>query len=134
MWSVFNEERNEMSTPMLQAIKIQEHAAELGFDWPTVGPVMDKVREELDEIKAELDADIVKQKLVEEEVGDLLFAVLNLVRHVKVHPEQALISANNKFMNRFQWVETAVQQGSGNFKDYSLDELEAFWQQAKQKR
>lgn len=122
------------TTPMLQAIEIQQRAALVGFDWPTVAPIMDKVREELDEIHQELTAQKVNPARVQEEVGDLLFAVLNLVRHVQVQPEQALQLANEKFIQRFQAVEAAVHTGNGSFNEYSLDELEAFWQQAKQNR
>ncbi|MCO4320587.1 MazG nucleotide pyrophosphohydrolase domain-containing protein [Aliidiomarina quisquiliarum] len=124
----------DSTTPMQQALEIQQRAALVGFDWPTVAPVLDKVREELDEIYQELTAQQVNPARVQEEVGDLLFAVLNLVRHVQVQPEQALQLANEKFMQRFQAVEAAVQTGKGNFNDYSLEELEAFWQQAKQNR
>lgn len=122
------------ATPMLQALEIQQRAATVGFDWVTVAPVMDKIREELDEIHEELTAEQFNPARVQEEVGDLLFAVLNLVRHVQVQPEQALQLANKKFIRRFQKVEEAVQSGNGSFNDYSLEELEAFWQQAKQNR
>lgn len=121
-------------TPMQQAVEIQQRAASVGFDWASIAPVMDKVREELDEIQQELIAPHVNPAKVEEEIGDLLFAALNLVRHVQVEPEQALRFANEKFIQRFKSVEAAVQAGSGDFSDYSLEELEAFWQQAKQKR
>jgi len=131
--SLFNTELAS-ETPMQQAVEIQQRASSVGFDWPTIAPVMDKIREELDEVQQELTAAEVNPAKVEEEIGDLLFAALNLVRHVQVEPEQALRSANKKFMQRFKSVEAAVQAGSGDFSDYSLEELEAFWQQAKQKR
>ncbi len=146
MWSVCKENRklkhvdglfNEQlksKTAMQQAIEIQQRAATVGFDWTRLEPVMDKVREELDEVAVEISAKKVHIERVEEEVGDLLFAVLNLARHIKVDPEQALLLANKKFIKRFQLIEAAVQHGSGSFNDYSLEELEAFWQQAKQKR
>lgn len=118
--------------PLMRATKIQKKCATVGFDWPDLAPVVDKVREEVDEI-AEAQAAIPKnQQHVEEEVGDLLFAVVNLARHLDVDPERALHLANNKFINRFQHIERHFSESGVKLRDTSLDDMEAVWQQAKQ--
>ncbi|WP_157980706.1 MazG nucleotide pyrophosphohydrolase domain-containing protein [Aliidiomarina taiwanensis] len=118
---------------MQQAVAIQQAASQHGFDWQSLAPVMDKIREEIDEVNEELTAEVVQRERVTDELGDLLFAVLNLVRHAQVDPDVALQSANEKFSRRFQKVTESVASGRGAFSDYSLDELELFWQQAKRK-
>lgn len=115
---------------LMRAQKIQKTVAKVGFDWPDIAPVKDKIREELDEI----DDALVNgsQDDVEDEIGDLLFAVVNLARHCKVDADTALRRANHKFSQRFRSVEMQAQRGTrGRIEDYTLDELEAFWQQAK---
>lgn len=118
---------------ILKAMKIQKRAASVGFDWPTVAPVIDKIEEEIEEVRGALATQPLHQAHVEEEIGDLLFAVVNLARHAKVNPETALSKANQKFMARFRFVEQQVAAASGSFSDYDLNTLEAFWQKAKQK-
>lgn len=133
MCLVCNEKHKPSASSMQQAVAIQLAASKLGFDWQTLPPVMDKIREEIDEVNAELTAELVQPERVVDELGDLLFAVLNLVRHAEVDPEVALQSANEKFSRRFHNVTEAVTSGRGDFHQYTLDELELFWQQAKQK-
>lgn len=123
--------QKETASNLRWALEIQDNAAALGFDWTTAEPVFDKVTEELAEVKMEHTAIPVQQAFVVEEIGDLLFAVVNLARHLQVNPEQALAAANKKFIQRFQEVERLVQQGRGCFNAYQLAELESFWQQAK---
>ncbi|MGX5914282.1 nucleoside triphosphate pyrophosphohydrolase [Aliidiomarina sp. Khilg15.8] len=117
---------------MLQALKIQKRCRSVGFDWDDIADVTDKVREEVDEVAEELEGD-VDQTRVEEEIGDLLFAVVNLARHSKVNPENALRRANQKFMQRFRYIEKEVARQERPLQDHSLQELEAYWQQAKQR-
>ncbi|MCE0493409.1 nucleoside triphosphate pyrophosphohydrolase [Vibrio salinus] len=120
------------SLPALgKAVKIQKKCAKYGFDWESVGPVVDKVREEIGEVMEEADRVPVEQSKLEEEVGDLLFAVVNLSRHLKCDPETALQKANLKFMRRFRGIESIVGQQEKSLEEYSLDELENFWQQVK---
>lgn len=118
---------------LMRAEKLQKRAARVGFDWPTLDPVFDKMNEELDELKAEIeavDAGGDTQKLAEE-AGDLLFTCVNLLRHLKVDPEVALRAANSKFERRFRAVEGALRADGRQPRDAELDELEALWQRAK---
>ncbi len=114
-----------------KAMKMQKKCAKYGFDWDSIGPVVDKVHEEIDEVMEEAVQVSVDQEKLEEEVGDLLFAVVNLSRHLKCNPETALQKANLKFMRRFRGIESIVNQQGKVLEDFSLDELENFWQQVK---
>ena len=112
-----------------RAAKLQKRAATVGFDWPDALPVLDKVREELDEVlqaMADGDADAL-----EDEVGDLLFATVNLARHLKHDPEHALRRANRKFERRFRFIEQALRDSGRPIEDCNLDELDALWGEAK---
>ena len=114
-----------------RAGKLQKRAAQVGFDWPDALPVVDKVREELDEVlEAMASGDAAAQG---EELGDLLFAVCNLARHLKVDPEQALRAANHKFERRFRHIEQAVRDAQQDFAACSLEQLDALWGEAKQR-
>jgi MazG family protein len=115
---------------LTRAAKLQRRAARAGFDWPDVGPVFDKLEEELGEVRAELAADAPHERLVDE-VGDLLFAAANLARHLGVDGETALRQANQKFERRFRAIEAALRAAGRRLEDASLDEMEAHWQRAK---
>jgi ATP diphosphatase len=112
-----------------RAAKLQKRAAQVGFDWPEALPVVDKLREELDEVleaMSENDAEAIA-----EEVGDLLFVAVNLARHLKVDPETALRAANNKFERRFHYIEQALRDAGRPIENCSLEELDALWGEAK---
>lgn len=112
-----------------RAAKLQKRAAQVGFDWPAALPVVDKVREELDEVlEAMADND---QPAIEEEIGDLLFVVVNLARHLKVDPESALRGANAKFDRRFRFIEQALRDTHRPIEDCTLEDLDALWGEAK---
>ncbi|RMS58622.1 Nucleoside triphosphate pyrophosphohydrolase [Pseudomonas syringae pv. aceris] len=112
-----------------RAAKLQKRAAQVGFDWPAALPVVDKVREELDEIlEAMVNNDA---EGIAEEVGDLLFSVVNLARHLKVDPETALRSANSKFDRRFRFIEQALRHLQRPIESCSLEEMDALWGEAK---
>jgi ATP diphosphatase len=120
-------------TPLLRAQKIQKKCAKVGFDWTELPPVVAKIHEEIDEVLAEINAPQPNQQAIEEEIGDLLFAVVNLARHSAVNAETALIKANQKFEKRFRQVEQVIAQQNIALADASLDQMEAAWQQIKGK-
>ncbi|MGO9420531.1 nucleoside triphosphate pyrophosphohydrolase [Roseiarcus sp.] len=118
------------SMPALtRALKLQEKAAKVGFDWTDVRGVVAKLREEIAETEAEIAA-AARDKL-EAEIGDLLFAAVNLARFVEVDPESALRAANGKFERRFSHVERRLAETGRRPEGASLDEMEALWQEAK---
>lgn len=112
-----------------RAAKLQKRAAQVGFDWPEALPVLDKVREELDEVLEAMSEN--DPQAIAEELGDLLFAVANLARHLKVEPEAALRAANGKFERRFRFIEQALREAGRPIENCSLDELDALWGDAK---
>ena len=116
---------------LTRALKLQEKAGKVGFDWNDPRAVLAKLREEIDEVEAELDANDAER--VAGEVGDLLFAVANLARHLKVDPEAALRGANAKFERRFAHIESRLAEVGRAPADATLDEMEALWGEAKQR-
>lgn len=111
-----------------QAAKIQKRCAHVGFDWHNIDDVFAKVEEEVLEVKEELHKD---KTALAEELGDLMFAVVNLCRHAKQDPEAILRKANNKFTKRFHGVESKVEQSGLNFESHDLGTLEQYWQAVK---
>ena len=109
--------------------KLQQKAAKVGFDWPDPAPVLDKIREEADEIAAAIDAG--DRDSAKEEIGDLLFAVINLARHLEVDPEMALRQTNAKFERRFAAIEQALATQGKSPQDATLAEMDALWDAAK---
>jgi MazG family protein len=138
---------------MLEAQKLSSRAARVGFDWPNVEGLFDKLREEADELREELKefpapgprpqgrgiagsgrtaiSEGLQTKL-EEEVGDLFFVLVNLARYLSVDPESALRKTNRKFKRRFQWMEARLHEAGRSADQATTDELESLWQQAKQ--
>lgn len=114
---------------LVQCKKIQDRAANHGFDWVEVEPVYDKVLEELDEVKEAWESG--DQGHIEEEIGDLLLVVVNLARHMSVDPEQALKKSTQKFTKRFQYIEQKVEQSGREVRKCELSELDALWNEAK---
>lgn len=128
--SVFTELKH--GVPALQrAEALQRACASVGFDWPDTKGVIAKVREEVEEVDEELGKQSIDAAAIEEELGDLLFAIVNLARHLNIEPELALQKANIKFESRFHHVEQCVADLKRDWLSFDLDELEAFWQQAK---
>jgi MazG family protein len=115
---------------LTRSAKLQRRAARVGFDWPELAPVLAKLEEELAEVKAELAADASHERL-EGEVGDLLFAAVNLARHLGIDGESALRQANQKFERRFRAIERGLRATGRDLEEASLDEMEALWQAAK---
>jgi len=114
---------------LTRAEKIQSKASKVGFDWNDPLVVLDKIEEETVEIKDAIASGSKAE--ITEEIGDLLFAVVNLARHLKVDPEQALRLANNKFTKRFNYIEADLEAKNKPIKNATLDEMDALWQEAK---
>ena len=110
-----------------RAVKMQNRAARIGFDWPDIEPVFDKLHEEIEEVRAAITSGA--KDAMEDEVGDLLFVAANIARHLKIDPEKAVRRTNGKFIARFKHVEMLAAQSGKD--DLTLEELEAFWQSAK---
>ena len=120
------------STPALvEALKLSKKAAGAGFEWPDVNGVLDKIREEAAELAEARDS--LGEEQVEAEMGDLLFTVANLARFLHIDPEQALRKANARFRNRFRYIEERVTASGSCLEETDLQELEKFWQEAKQR-
>ncbi|HEV7777340.1 MAG TPA: nucleoside triphosphate pyrophosphohydrolase [Luteibacter sp.] len=113
-----------------RATKLQKRAANVGFDWPDHRPVLDKLAEEIEEVRAEFDAGADVERLTDE-IGDVLFVVANLARHAKVDFSRALRMANAKFERRFRHMEAMADAEGTTLSDHSLEAQEAFWQRAK---
>ncbi|HIF9291131.1 TPA: nucleoside triphosphate pyrophosphohydrolase [Photobacterium damselae] len=112
---------------LTRADKIQKRCAQFGFDWDSVAPVAEKVVEELDEVMDEYQQVTLDQNRIEEEMGDLLFSVVNLSRHLNVNPERALQKANKKFERRFRKVEKNVLEKGMEISNCLLEQLDQEW-------
>ncbi len=115
---------------LVRAAKLQRRAARVGFDWEQAAQVLDKIAEEIAEVRAELEGGRKPERMADE-VGDLLFAVVNLARHLEVDAEAALRQTNAKFERRFRSIETALRAQGRSLEDAPLAEMEQLWQQAK---
>jgi XTP/dITP diphosphohydrolase len=111
---------------VVKAYRMQDKAAQVGFDWPNKEQVWDKVNEELEEFKT---AETLAEK--EEEFGDLMFSLINYARFVNINPDDALEKTNIKFKKRFEYIELKAKEINKNLKDMSLEEMDAFWNEAK---
>jgi MazG family protein len=114
---------------MTRAVKLQKRAARIGFDWTEPEPIFDKLEEEVNELREAMA--LKNADAIEDELGDVLFVVANIARHLKLDPETALRRGNAKFSRRFQQVEQQARAQSTDMSDFSLDDLESFWQRAK---
>jgi MazG family protein len=117
---------------LVAAYRVQEKAGAVGFDWPEAAGALAKVREELGEIEGELNGDTTPA--LAREVGDLLFAVVNLARHLRVDPERELRVASRRFRDRFQHVERRLAERGATPADSTLEEMDALWEEAKAAR
>ncbi len=110
--------------------KLQKRAAHHGFDWDSIEPVFAKLNEEIGELKTEIGVADNHEK-ISDEMGDILFASVNLSRHLGVNPEQALRDSNRKFISRFKVVEQLLQEDGKQMEECNVDQLEEYWQKAK---
>jgi len=116
--------------PLVKAYRIQEKARGVGFDWEKPEQVWEKVMEELNELKHEVEETGIKDNM-EHELGDLLFALVNYARFINVNPEDALERTNKKFIKRFQHLESKATDLGKSLKDMTLAEMDVFWEEAK---
>ena len=114
---------------MIKAIRIQEKARGVGFDWEKPEQVWDKVIEEMDEFLHE--TKVGNQKKSEEEFGDLIFALINYARFKNINPEEALERTNKKFIKRFQYLEKSVKEKGMQLSEMTLAEMDVYWNEAK---
>lgn len=115
---------------LTRALKIQKRAASVGFDWKERAPIMDKLNEEIGELNEAINENAPREKLTDE-LGDILFVVVNLARHLGVDPEEALRSTNSKFVRRFAFIEDKVLSSGRALADASLEEMDVAWNEAK---
>jgi XTP/dITP diphosphohydrolase len=119
---------------LIKAMRIQEKARGVGFDWEEPGQVWDKVEEEMQEFKSAFDAeetvDIIKEEATSE-FGDLLFSLINYARFIDINPEEALERTNRKFIHRFQYLETAAANAGKKLDQMTLAEMDRYWEEAK---
>jgi len=114
---------------LMRAVKLQNRAARVGFDWPDINPVFDKVNEEINELTNAIDVNDIA--LIEEEFGDLLFVMANIGRHLTIDPEVALRKANQKFTRRFEGVEDKLSALGKTTAESNLEEMDALWNEVK---
>ena len=114
-----------------RAQKLGKRASSVGFDWRDRRGVRDKIREELEELEEAVG--VREPGQIEEEFGDLLFAIVNLARHLDIDPEQALTTANRKFETRFREMEQAIYAAGDEFKDHNLESMDKEWRAAKKR-
>jgi ATP diphosphatase len=112
-----------------RAISLQQEAAKFGFDWPELGLVIDKLDEEVGELKQAIDSGDLTH--ISDELGDVLFVCLNIARHLKIEAEMSLRHTNQKFIRRFDYVKQQMQASDIKMNQQALDHMEAFWQQSK---
>lgn len=114
-----------------RAYKLQKRAARVGFDWPDVHGVIAKIQEELGELEQAIASG--RKEAMEAELGDALFTLINLARHLKLEPDSALRACNRRFVERFEYVESALQERGRDLGQADMAEMEALWQEAKGK-
>lgn len=118
---------------LVKAMRIQEKARGVGFDWDNKDQVWEKVQEELGEFKAEVDQANVSKEKMQDEFGDLLFSLINYARFIDINPQEALEKTNKKFIKRFQYLEKESAKDGKSIADMSLDEMNTYWNRAKEK-
>src|SRR5690606_30926046 len=129
--SVFSDIPKGLSA-LLYAEEIQKAAKRKGFDWQEIEPVIEKVKEELNEWLDEIKLNPSSER-VQSEFGDLLFSMVNIARFLNISSEEALIQTSQKFKRRFGYVEEKVQESGKDFSQFTLEELDQFWIEAKEK-
>lgn len=121
---------NESASTLNYAVELTQQASTIGFDWPDVEGVINKIHEELNEVQHEIQHGLIPDRL-HDELGDLLFACTNLARHLNIDPDTALNSTNDKFKRRFKYIEQQISARNKTLADCDLVELDALWNEAK---
>ena len=116
---------------MIKAMRIQEKARAAGFDWENKSQVWDKVTEELQEFKDETTKENLDSKRIEDEFGDLIFALINYSRFIDVNPDEALERTNLRFINRFKYLEAKAMENGQELTKMTLEEMDVYWNEAK---
>ena len=114
---------------LLKALRAQERAARVGFDWTTAEEVFEKIKEETEELKRAINEK--DHEAVQSEIGDLLFSLVNLSRHLRVNPEEALMEATDRFIERFRAIEQLARQRGHSLEEMSLEEMDRLWEEVK---
>lgn len=114
---------------LLEGLKLTKKAAKVGFDWENAGQIFEKLDEETSELKSAIERG--EKKNIDEEIGDLLFVVMNLARHLDVEPETALNKTNRKFRRRFKFIENRLKQDGRSIEQASLSEMDDLWNESK---
>jgi tetrapyrrole methylase family protein/MazG family protein len=114
---------------LLRSLRLQQKAGAVGFEWQNSVDILEKIKEEITELEEGIKKNDIPN--IEEEIGDILFVMVNLSKKLKVNPEDALQKANNKFIGRFNYIEEKVERSGGKVQDRSLEELDAIWNESK---
>lgn len=117
---------------LIKAMRIQDKAKAVGFDWENKNQVWEKVQEELSELREEIENEKVDKEKIEQEFGDVLFSLINYARFIDVDPESALEKTNKKFIKRFQYLEDETRKQGKALEDMSLEEMDFYWNKAKE--
>lgn len=117
---------------LVKAYRIQDKARGVGFDWDNVSQVWEKVEEEIEELKHELNSENRDIEKIEQEFGDILFALINYSRFIDVNPESALERTNKKFIKRFKYIEEKISEDGKDMRDMNLEQLDVYWNKAKE--
>ncbi len=122
---------NQAMPGLSRAQKLQNRAATVGFDWDNTQAVLDKVKEELEEVENEINLEIQNVEKIKDEIGDLLFTCVNLARHFSIDSESAIRKANKKFEERFAYIERSLEDKGMDIKEATLETMEQLWNEAK---
>jgi ATP diphosphatase len=122
---------NQAMPALARAQKLQDRAATVGFDWNDPRAVLDKIKEELSEVEEEVNSETRNAEKIEDEIGDLLFACVNLARHFKIDSETAVRKTNKKFERRFAYIEKSLTDQGSDLRDATLAIMDKLWNEAK---
>lgn len=130
-WTSILEEVSNHSSLLSQAYRLTQKASQVGFDWPNIEGVLKKMEEEMKELKEALL--FRKKKRVCEEIGDLLFVIINVSRFLQIDPEEALKKTLDKFISRFHYIETSLRKEGKSFRQSNLIEMDQLWEESKRR-